>query len=147
MTNVHILLVEDNEGDILLTKEALNEGNSIKKKISIASDGEEAINFLNKVGKYSSEDSPDLILLDINLPKKNGIEVLQHIKNSATLRHIPVIILTTSSAEIDVISAYQNLANCFITKPMMLDDFFALMTNLKNFWFSVVRLPAKQELP
>lgn len=147
MTNVHILLVEDNEGDILLTKEALNEGNSIKKKISIASDGEEAINFLNKVGKYASEDSPDLILLDINLPKKNGIEVLQHIKNSATLRHIPVIILTTSSAEIDVISAYQNLANCFITKPMMLDDFFALMTNLKNFWFSVVRLPAKQELP
>lgn len=147
MTNVHILLVEDNEGDILLTKEALNEGNSIKKKISIASDGEEAINFLNKVGKYSSEDSPDLILLDINLPRKNGIEVLQYIKNSATLRHIPVIILTTSSSELDVISAYNNLANCFITKPMMLDDFFTLMTNLKNFWFSVVRLPAKQELP
>lgn len=147
MTNVHILLVEDNEGDILLTKEALNEGNSIKKKISIASDGEEAINFLNKVGKYSAEDSPDLILLDINLPKKNGIEVLQYIKNSATLRHIPVIILTTSSSELDVISAYNNLANCFITKPMMLDDFFTLMTNLKNFWFSVVRLPAKQELP
>jgi CheY-like chemotaxis protein len=147
MKNVHILVVEDNQGDILLTKEALNEGNSIKKKISIASDGEEAINFLNKVGKYATEDSPDLILLDINLPKKNGIEVLQYIKNSEKLRHIPVIILTTSSAEIDVISAYHNLANCFITKPMMLDDFFALMTNLKNFWFSVVRLPAKLELP
>ena len=145
MRTIHILLVEDNEGDIVLTKEALNEANSIKKKISIARDGEDALFFLNKEGEYAAKDSPDIILLDINLPKKNGFEVLQHIKNSPLLKQIPVIILTTSSAESDVILAYQHLANCFITKPMLLEDFFAMMTKLVDFWFIVVRLPAKQD--
>jgi CheY-like chemotaxis protein len=138
-------VVEDNEGDILLTKEALKDGIDIEKKISVTRDGEEAILFLNKVGKYAGEDSPDIIFLDINLPKKNGIEVLQYIKSSLRLRHIPVIILTTSSSELDVISAYNNLANCFITKPMILEDFLALMTDLERFWFSVARLPAKND--
>lgn len=138
MQQIHILLVDDNEGDILLTREALDEAR-IVNKISIAYDGLEAIRFLKKqpVGK----DTPDLILLDINLPKMNGTEVLYIIKNDPELKRIPVIMLTTSSAEKDILASYDNYANCYITKPVDLDRFMAVVRTIEDFWISIVKLP------
>ncbi|HYG37309.1 MAG TPA: response regulator [Cytophagales bacterium] len=142
MKPIHILLVEDNDGDILLTTEALHEG-KIQNSISIAKDGWEAIQFLEKNGKYKNELTPDLILLDVNLPKMNGHEVLKNIKSNDKLKHIPVIMLTTSSAEKDVFQSYQNHANCYITKPVELNDFLEVVTSIENFWVTVVQLPTK----
>lgn len=142
MKPIHILLVEDNDGDILLTTEALHEG-KIQNSISIAKDGWEAIQFLEKNGKYKNEPTPDLILLDVNLPKMNGHEVLKNIKSNDKLKHIPVIMLTTSSAEKDVFQSYQNHANCYITKPVELNDFLEVVTSIENFWVTVVQLPTK----
>ncbi|MEO6253422.1 MAG: response regulator, partial [Ferruginibacter sp.] len=122
MKAIHILLVEDNEGDIMLTTEALEEG-KIANKISIVKDGKHAIDFLNKKGDYENETLPDLILLDINLPKKNGHEVLQYIKHDDGLKQIPVIMLTTSSSEKDILESYKNYVNCYITKPVDVNDF------------------------
>jgi two-component system, chemotaxis family, response regulator Rcp1 len=138
MQQIHILLVDDNEGDILLTREALDDAR-IVNKISIAYDGQEAIRFLKKqpVGK----DTPDLILLDINLPKMNGTEVLAFIKNDPDLKRIPVIMLTTSSAEKDILFAYDNHANCYITKPVDLDRFMSVVRTIEDFWISIVKLP------
>jgi chemotaxis family two-component system response regulator Rcp1 len=138
MQQIHILLVDDNEGDILLTREALDDAR-IVNKISIAYDGQEAIRFLKKqpVGR----DTPDLILLDINLPKINGTEVLAFIKNDPDLKRIPVIMLTTSSAEKDILFAYENHANCYITKPVDLDRFMNVVRTIENFWISIVKLP------
>ena len=142
MEVIHILLVEDNDGDILLTKEAL-EYAKIHIKLSVAKDGNEAIEFVNKQGKHAEAEIPDLILLDINLPKKNGHEVLQYIKGDELLKHIPIIMLTTSSSERDINSTYNNYANCYITKPVEIDEFLSVIATIENFWISVVKLPTK----
>jgi CheY-like chemotaxis protein len=139
---IHILLVEDNEGDILLTTEALEEG-KIVNRISIARDGHEAITFLEERNLTNKKELPDLILLDVNLPKKNGHEVLQVIKHHNELKQIPVIILTTSSSESDIIKSYQNYANCFITKPVDVKEFLNVIAGIENFWISIVQLPPK----
>jgi chemotaxis family two-component system response regulator Rcp1 len=138
MQHIHILLVDDNEGDILLTREALDDAR-IVNKISIAYDGQEAIRFLKK--QPAGKDTPDLILLDINLPKMNGTEVLAFIKNDPDLKRIPVIMLTTSSAEKDILFAYDNHANCYITKPVDLDRFMNVVRTIEDFWISIVKLP------
>lgn len=138
MQQIHILLVDDNEGDILLTREALDDARIINK-ISIAYDGLEAIRFLKK--DPSGVDMPDLILLDINLPKMNGTEVLGIIKNDPDLKRIPVIMLTTSSAEKDIFASYDNHANCYITKPVDLDRFMDVVRTIEDFWISIVKLP------
>jgi len=143
MTEIHILLVEDNEGDILLTKEAFEEA-KILIKLSVVRDGKEAIDFLDKQGKYTAAEMPDMLLLDVNLPKKNGHEVLQYIKGNDMLKHIPVIMLTTSSSPKDINLSYNNYANCFITKPVDVNEFIGVITSIENFWISVVRLPGKK---
>ncbi|HET8864128.1 MAG TPA: response regulator [Gracilimonas sp.] len=139
---IHILLVEDNEGDIVLTTEALNEG-KIKNSYSIVRDGWEAIQYLEKNEGYEDAQEPDLILLDINLPKMNGHKVLKHIKNHKDLKHIPVIMLTTSSDEADVIKSYENHSNCYITKPVDINSFLEVIASIENFWISIVQLPPK----
>ena len=140
MQDVHILLVDDNEGDILLTKEALAEARIINK-ISVAYDGIEAIRFLRKEAPFEGGETPDLILLDINLPMMDGTEVLSVIKNDAGLRRIPVIMLTTSSSEKDILTSYNNHANCYITKPVDLEQFMCVVRTIEDFWISIVRLP------
>lgn len=142
MNGIHILLVEDNEGDILLTTEALNEGRIIND-ISVARDGKEALDFLEKKDNFKGVKTPDLILLDVNLPKKNGHEVLQYIKSKDHLKHIPVIVLTTSSSERDINLSYKNHANCFITKPVEVDDFMKAVAQIEDFWINIVQLPRK----
>jgi len=137
---IHILLVEDNEGDILLTTEALREG-KVVNKISVAKDGQSAIDLLRKSTEPGNGGMPDLVLLDVNLPKKNGHEVLQFIKEHAQLCHIPVIMLTTSSSQIDILKSYQHHANCFITKPVDMDEFLKIVTGIESFWISIVQLP------
>lgn len=140
MKSIHILLVEDNEGDILLTTEALEEGKIINK-VSVVKDGKQAIDFLNLKEPFQGATMPNLILLDINLPKKNGHEVLQYIKGSKTFRHIPIIMLTTSSSEKDIMEAYNHYANCFITKPVDVNEFMKAVAKIENFWISIVQLP------
>jgi CheY-like chemotaxis protein len=140
MKSIHILLVEDNEGDIMLTTEALEEGR-IANKISVVKDGKHAIDFLNKKGDYEGASLPDLILLDINLPKKNGHEVLQYIKGSDDLKQIPVIMLTTSSSEKDILESYKNYVNCYITKPVDVNDFIKAVAKIEDFWINIVNLP------
>ena len=139
MQQIHILLVDDNEGDILLTREALEEARIINK-ISIAYDGLQAIDLLKKSARVAGT-IPDLILLDINLPKMNGTEVLSIIKNDPDLRRIPVIMLTTSSSEKDILASYDNYANCYITKPVDLDRFMDVVRTIEDFWISIVKLP------
>lgn len=140
MRPINILLVEDNEGDILLTAEALEEVN-ITNNLYAVRDGEQALDFLERNPPFANEQLPDLILLDINLPRKNGIEVLKHIKNTRVLRHIPVIILTTSSSESDISRSYDNYANCYITKPSDISDFTHIMKVIEDFWMRIVKLP------
>ena len=144
MRPIHILLVEDNEGDIFLTIEALEE-RKIVNKVSVVKDGKEAIDFLEKTGGFENTDQPDLILLDVNLPKKNGHEVLAFIKNNGKLKHIPVIMLTTSSSERDIEKSYENHANCFITKPIDADDFLRVVSSIENYWISIVSLPKSKK--
>ncbi|GAC1438200.1 MAG: response regulator [Sediminibacterium sp.] len=141
MKPINVLLVEDNEGDILLTKEAFEDAR-VSINLHIARDGKEAIDFLHKEGKYSDMDLPDLLLLDVNLPKKNGHEVLKLIKGNENLKHIPVIMLTTSSDEKDINLSYQNYVNCYITKPADIDNFLDVVSKIENFWVSVAKLPA-----
>jgi len=142
MESIVILLIEDNEGDILLTREALSHG-SIRKEISVVKDGWEAIQFLERKGAYENAILPDLILLDINLPKLNGHEVLARIKSNPQIQHIPVIMLTTSSSESDILKSYQNHVNCFITKPVEAGNFLETITAIEEFWTSMVQLPKK----
>lgn len=142
MKPIHILLVEDNEGDILLTTEALNEG-KIANTVSVVKDGWEAVQFLEKKEKYNAALQPDLILLDVNLPKMNGHEVVKYIKSSDALKHIPVIMLTTSSSSRDVYESYQNHANCFITKPVDVQDFLKIVSSIESFFLSIIQLPNK----
>lgn len=137
---IHILLVEDNEGDVVLTLEALREA-KLRNKISVVRDGEEALQFLYQEGKYAAAALPQLILLDINLPKMDGKEVLNRIKSDPNLKKIPVIILTTSSSEKDILESYNNHANCYVTKPVDLQNFINVIHTIEGFWISIVQLP------
>jgi chemotaxis family two-component system response regulator Rcp1 len=137
---IDILLVEDNEGDARLAKEALRDS-KIRNTLHHVTDGEEAMAFLRKEGKYSKLPRPDLILLDLNLPKKDGRQVLAEIKGDENLRRIPVVILTVSSAEEDVLKAYNLHANCYITKPLDLDQFMKVVRSVEDFWLTIVKLP------
>ena len=142
MQPIHILLVEDNEGDILLTKEAL-ENAKIHTRLSVVKDGKLATDFLTKKLVYTNVETPDLILLDVNLPKMNGHEVLHFVKTNDMLKHIPVIMLTTSSSHKDINLSYNNYANCYITKPVDVNDFLKVVATIENFWISIVKLPTK----
>lgn len=136
-----ILLVEDNPGDVLLTQEAF--GNcELEHRLSVVGDAEEALEFLRRAGKYNDAPHPDLVLLDLNLPRKDGRELLAEVKNDPALRHIPVIVLTTSESDQDVVRAYSLHANCYLTKPIQMGDFFKKIRCVEDFWMTVVRLPS-----
>jgi CheY-like chemotaxis protein len=137
-----ILLVEDNPADALLTREAFTES-KLRHRLWTVGDGEEAIRFLRGTGKYSGAPRPDVVLLDLNLPKKDGRELLAEMKQDESLRQIPVIVLTTSQAEQDVHRAYKLHANCYLTKPIDVDEFIGKIRSLEEFWLSIVRLPTK----
>jgi len=138
-----VLLVEDNPGDVRLTEEALKEGR-ILNRLSVTPDGVEALAFLRREGPYSDAHQPDLILLDLNLPKKDGREVLAEIKSDDRLRKIPVVILTTSKAEEDIVKSYRLHANCYITKPVDFEQFIGVVQSIEDFWLCVVRLPTAE---
>lgn len=135
-----ILLVEDNPGDVRLTREALREG-KILNELSVVEDGFEALAFLRREGAYAEAERPDLILLDLNLPKKDGREVLEEIKRDGDLKKIPVVVLTTSAAERDILNAYDLHANCYITKPVDLGQFIKVVQLIEDFWLTIVKLP------
>jgi chemotaxis family two-component system response regulator Rcp1 len=137
---VEVLLVEDNPGDVRLTREALKEG-TVRNNLHVARDGVEALAFLRRQGEHAGVPRPDLILLDLNLPRKDGREVLTEIKEDASLRQIPVVVLTSSQAEEDIRRAYDLHANCYITKPVDLDRFINVVRSIEDFWFTVVKLP------
>jgi CheY-like chemotaxis protein len=137
---IDILLVEDNPGDSRLAEEALKES-KIRNNLAIVGDGEEAIMYLKKEGKYLGVLRPELILLDLNLPKKDGREVLKEIKESEGFKRIPVVILTTSKAEEDILKTYNLHANCYITKPIDLNQFIKVIKSIENFWLNIVKLP------
>ncbi len=137
---IEVLLVEDNPGDALLTRIAL-EDSKISVHLNVVEDGVEAMAFLRKQEKYTAAAHPDIVLLDLNLPKKDGREVLAEIKVDETLRRIPVVVLTTSQAEEDVLNAYNSYANCYITKPVDFDQFVKIVRSIENFWFAIVELP------
>jgi len=140
--DVEILLVEDNPGDVRLTMEALKDC-KMRNTLYVVEDGEEALSFLHKEDKYANAPHPDLILLDLNLPKKNGKEVLFEIKKNPKLKRIPVVILTTSKAEEDIVKTYDLHANCYITKPVDFDQFISVVRKIEDFWFTIVKLPPK----
>jgi two-component system, chemotaxis family, response regulator Rcp1 len=136
---IEILLVEDNPGDVRLTKEALKDA-MVRNNLSVAMDGVEALAFLRRQGKHAGVARPDLILLDLNLPKKNGREVLEDIKQDEALRHIPVVILTTSQAERDIAESYRLHANAYVTKPVDLEQFLTVVQSIEQFWLEIVKL-------
>ena len=135
-----ILLVEDNPGDVRLTQEALKE-NKLHNNLHVTRNGVEAMAFLRQEGKYAEAPRPGLVLLDLNLPRKDGREVLAEMKGDETLRRIPVVILTTSQAEEDILKTYDLHANCYITKPVDLDRFIKVIQSIKDFWLAIVKLP------
>ena len=137
---IQILLVEDNPGDVRLTREVLKDGR-INNTLNVVEDGVEAMAFLRREGAYAGAGQQDLVLLDLNVPKKDGREVLAEMKADPALRRIPVIILTTSSAERDILDAYDLNANCYITKPVDLDQFVTVVRSIEDFWLSIVKLP------
>lgn len=137
---LQLLLVEDNPGDVRLTREALKSG-EVVVNLSVAKDGVEAIDFLRKRGEFQSAPVPDLILLDLNLPRKNGREVLSEIKSDPELKKIPVLVMTTSRADQDIHRAYSLNANCYIAKPMDLDEFLRIVRSIEEFWLKTVTLP------
>jgi two-component system, chemotaxis family, response regulator Rcp1 len=139
---IEILLVEDNPGDARLTLEAFKEG-KVFNNLTVVGDGVEAMAYLRREGQYANSVQPDLILLDLNLPKKDGREVLAEIKSDERIRNIPVIVLTTSAAEEDIARAYSRHANCYITKPVDLDQFLHVVQSIESFWLSLVRLPSR----
>jgi chemotaxis family two-component system response regulator Rcp1 len=142
-TGIEVLLVEDNPGDVRLTREALKEG-KVRNNLSVARDGVEALAFLRREGEHAAAPRPDVILLDLNLPRKDGREVLEEIKADPSLRSIPVVILTSSEAERDIVQAYALHANCYITKPVDLDQFITVVKSIEDFWFTIVKLPPEQ---
>lgn len=141
---IEILLVEDSPGDVRLTTEFLKEA-AVPNNVRVVTDGIEALQFLRGEGEYAGMPRPDLILLDLNLPRKNGREVLAEIKSDQHLRHIPVVVLTTSGAEKDVAATYDLHANCYITKPLSLQQFIAVVKSIENFWLKMVRLPPRDD--
>ena len=141
---VEILLVEDSPADVLIAREALREA-KLMNIIHVAEDGVEAMDFLYKRGKFAAVPSPDLILLDLNLPRKSGREVLAEIKSDEKLKHIPVVVLTTSSDEEDSLRSYDLHANCYVVKPVEFDHFVKAVQSIQHFWFSVVALPSAAE--
>jgi CheY-like chemotaxis protein len=140
---IDILLVEDNPGDVELVRESLSEG-KINNELHVASDGVEAMNFLKRRDKYGSAQCPDLILLDLNLPRKSGRDVLQEIKTDPELKLIPVVVLTSSKAEEDILKSYNLHANCYVTKPVDLEQFMSVVKSIENFWLTVVKLPCSR---
>ena len=140
-----ILLVEDNEGDVVLTKRAFAES-KIANNLSVAKNGEEAISRLRKEGEYANTETPDIILLDLNLPKMSGQEVLQVIKNDERLRYIPIIILSSSRAEQDVVKSYDLHANGYIVKPVNMNDLSQVVSKLEAFWFTLVVMPDSSDI-
>jgi len=140
---IEILLVEDNPGDVRLTQEAFRDS-KIRNKLHVVGDGVEAMAFLRRGGKYAEVPRPDLILLDLNLPKKDGREVLAEIKTQEDLRRIPVVILTISKAEEDILKSYDLHANCYITKPVDLEQFIKVVKTIEDFWLTIVKLPQSE---
>ena len=138
---VQILLVEDNPGDVRLTRETMKESHLVNT-LHVVNDGVEALAFLEKEEGYETAPRPDLILLDLNLPRMDGRQVLEKIKASPSLRRIPVVVLTTSAAEQDIVKSYDLHANCYINKPLDLDRFIEVVQSIENFWLSIVKLPA-----
>ena len=139
---IEILLVEDSPGDVRLTREAFKDA-KVHINLHVASDGAEAMDFLSRKGEHANAPRPDLILLDLNLPKKDGREVLEEIKQSPTLKSIPVVVLTTSASDADILRSYKLHANCYITKPVGLDGFLEVVKSIDNFWLTVVKLPSE----
>ena len=139
---VEILLVEDNKGDIGLIEEVFEEA-KIRNNLHVAEDGEEAVLYLRGKGKFSGSPRPDIIILDLNLPNKDGREVLKEIKEDENLKNIPVVVLTTSGAEKDIIRAYELHANAYVTKPIDFDQFINVIGSIVNFWLEIVKLPSK----
>jgi len=137
---IEILLVEDNPGDVRLIQETLKE-TKLANRLSVAEEGEAAMAFLRQEGEHANATRPDVILLDLNLPRKDGREVLQEIKDDDDLKRIPVVILTTSTDEEDVLRSYNLHANCYVTKPLGLDDFITVVRAIEDFWFAIVKLP------
>ncbi len=140
--SIEILLVEDNPGDVRLTQEALKTA-KVRNNLYVTTNGAEALEFLRREGEFSEAPRPGLILLDLNLPVKNGMEVLSEIKADEDLRRIPVVILTTSQAEQDVVKAYNLNANCYVSKPLDLDQFVKVVRAIEGFWLSIVQLPSE----
>jgi len=141
---IDILLVEDNPADVRLTQEAMRES-KLMNRLHVASDGVEALAYLKKEGQYSNANRPDLILLDLNLPKKDGRELLADIKSDENLKSIPVVVLTTSEAHTDIVKSYNLHANCYITKPVELEKFMKIVRVIENFWFGIVKLPSLKQ--
>ena len=139
---IEILLIEDNPGDVRLTREALRDGKVINK-LSVVSDGVEALDYLRKKGRYAGATRPDVILLDLNLPRKDGREVLAEIKADPDLKRIPVVVVTSSRAEEDVLKTYDLHANCYVSKPVDLERFMVVVKSIEDFWVSIVRLPPR----
>ena len=140
MKAIEVLLVEDNPGDVRLIKEAFKEGKVICT-LNVVGDGVEAMEYMNQEGPYVQSTRPDIIMLDLNLPRKDGREVLQELKSNEKFKRIPVMVLTTSSAEEDILKSYDLHANCYITKPVDLDQFMNLVKSIENFWLTIVKLP------
>ncbi len=140
---IEILLVEDDVGDIDLTREAL-EDSKLQLHLNVVRDGAEAIAYLHREGEYANAPRPDLILLDLNLPRKDGREVLRYIKSDATFKQIPVVILTTSDTDEDILSSYNLGANCYVSKPLGMDEFVKIVRSIESFWFTIVKLPPKR---
>ena len=139
---IEILLVEDNPGDVRLTQEAFKEG-KVSNQLRVVGDGIQAMEFLRREGVYADAPRPDIILLDLNLPKKDGREVLAEIRADAKLKRLPVVVLTTSEADQDILKVYDLNANCYITKPVDLDEFIKIVASIQDFWLTIVKLPSK----
>jgi chemotaxis family two-component system response regulator Rcp1 len=142
--SIEVLLVEDSPGDVRLTKEAFHDANRLVH-LQVANDGVEAMAYLRHEGAYVHAPRPDLILLDLNLPRMDGREVLAQIKSDASLKTIPTVILTTSEAEVDIVKSYELQANCYLTKPVQLDAFESLVKSINDFWLTKVKLPQQRQ--